>query len=60
MAKLYWRIKRFDKWTWTAATPDNTRWENDSFPEYYSPVQKHIDSLAEDIVEKPEVYSDDE
>jgi len=25
MAKLYWRIKRDGKWTWIAATSDNTR-----------------------------------
>jgi len=24
MAKLYWRVKRNGKWTWLAATEDNT------------------------------------
>ena len=24
MAKLYWRIKKNQKWTWVAATADNT------------------------------------
>ncbi len=24
MAKLYWRVKKNDKWTWVAATADNT------------------------------------
>jgi len=24
MAKLYWRVKRDEKWTWVAATMDNT------------------------------------
>jgi len=24
MAKLYWRVKRDGKWTWIAATSDNT------------------------------------
>ena len=24
MAKLYWRVKRNGKWTWIAATKDNT------------------------------------
>jgi len=26
MAKLYWRIKRNGKWTWVAASNDNTLW----------------------------------
>lgn len=25
MAKLYWRVKRDGKWTWIAATGENTR-----------------------------------
>ncbi len=25
MAKLYWRVKRDGKWTWIAATRENTR-----------------------------------
>lgn len=24
--KLYWRVKRNGKWTWVAATHDNTLW----------------------------------
>jgi len=26
MAKLYWRVKRAGKWTWVAASADNTQW----------------------------------
>lgn len=26
MAKLYWRIKRNGKWTWVAASNENTMW----------------------------------
>lgn len=32
MAKLYWRVKRNGKWTWTAAVIDNE--DNDCAPEY--------------------------
>lgn len=26
MAKLYWRYKKNGKWTWVAATEENTLW----------------------------------
>ena len=26
MAKLYWRVKRNERWTWVAATNENTMW----------------------------------
>ncbi len=58
MAKLYWRIKRNGKWTWEAATPDNTKYEGDGLP-YYTGPEKYVSAYPEDIVDKPEVYSDE-
>ncbi len=34
MAKLYWRIKKEGKWTWVAATADNTALMGEYDPEY--------------------------
>ena len=31
MAKLYWRIKRAGKWTWTPATKANTIVEDEEY-----------------------------
>lgn len=33
MAKLYWRIKKNEKWTWVAATEANTDTWNSSNPQ---------------------------
>ena len=30
MAKLYWRVKRDDRWTWIAATDVNTMEDDDT------------------------------
>lgn len=32
MAKLYWRIKKNEKWTWVAATERNTMDDDGWFP----------------------------
>jgi hypothetical protein len=34
MAKLYWRIKKNGKWTWVAATLDNTHGIEGYDPQY--------------------------
>ena len=60
MAKLYWRIKRDGKWTWTAATPENTKWHK-TYPKmafFTGQLEYSNDSM--EIVEKPEVYTDGE
>lgn len=56
MAKLYWRIKRNDKWTWVAATPENTEMKACGFPAYIGPHQL-LDDYPFEIVGKPEVIS---
>ncbi len=66
MAKLYWRIKRDGKWSWEAATPDNTRVKRGRYIQgtvlYFGPTrQDWLTILAREApVAKPEVYIDDE
>lgn len=64
MAKLYWRIKRDGKWTWIAATPENTSWCTDTFPWFTGTPLKILDIDGHCLGDpqelfKPEVYSDD-
>ncbi len=64
MAKLYWRIKLNDKWTWVAATEENTRY-NQHPPVFIGPAHKILgfdydryDGDAQELyTEKPEVIS---
>lgn len=65
MAKLYWRIKRNGKWTWVAATSENTRY-NQHPPVFIGSAQKILgydydryDGDAQEIF-KPEVIAVEE
>ena len=60
MAKLYWRIKRDGKWTWVAATPENTKYSQ-GFPLKYIGLglASHGSYHDEKPVDKPEVYTDE-
>ena len=40
MAKLYWRVKRDGKWTWVAATMDNTGLMGQCDPQYACYVEE--------------------
>ena len=60
MAKLYWRIKRDGKWTWVAATSENTEMcESNLMISYIGPYEVSYSEIVHDdeIVEKPEVIS---
>jgi hypothetical protein len=61
LAKLYWRIKRDGKWTWVAATPENTSHDLDLERTIYDGPELCIDGkyieFDDEVVEKPEVIS---
>ncbi len=60
MAKLYWRIKRAGKWTWIAATSENTQYSLHREAAYYDGKElcfggRYIED-DDAVVEKPEIY----
>ena len=62
MAKLYWRIKRNGKWTWEPVHEDNTVFLGPFLESIYhvKDVPNELESYDDEIVDKPEVYTDDE
>ncbi len=48
MAKLYWRVKKNGKWTWVAATADNTGLMGEYDPEYAAYVYDNPVVLPEE------------
>lgn len=61
MAKLYWRIKRNGKWTWVAATPENTMYMPQFNMHIYTGPEgeSELNLIDDDPVDKPEVYIDE-
>lgn len=70
MAKLYWRVKRAGEWVWEPSLLGNSAIDEFGRIYYCGPLPHDgdfrlyevIDDLnqLEEVVEKPEVYTDDE